>query len=306
MSYLERYQDARRDPTRLLPGASSVIVFAWNYYQGDRWADVKRLGTPVVAQYARLADYHKLMARKADAITARLEQELECGPEVKFRTAIDTLPLLERNFAARTSMGFIGKNSMYIHPQKGSFLLLGSLLTTLDLPADDAAEVDAKARSRQGGCGTCQRCQVYCPTGALSEDFKVDASRCLAYWTIENRGVIPEEYWPWLRHYYFGCDICQLVCPYNKNIKSGAVSPRTFVSLYEVATMDQKTYETVFGGTSMTRAKRFGLRRNALIAMTVTRDPKLEDAIDKVQSDSHPVLAETILQIKNWRSARSL
>jgi epoxyqueuosine reductase len=305
MFYLEKYLEVRQDPTLLLPGAKSIVVFAWNYYQGDRWSDLKSSGVPAVAQYARLADYHKVMAQKAEAIAEKIRVELGCDDSVRFRSAIDTLPLFERDVAARTAEGFIGKNSMFIHPTKGSFLLLGSLLTTLDLTVDVPSGVDPEVRSPRGGCGTCQRCQVYCPTGALAEDYKVDASKCLSYWTIENRGTIPEVYWPWLRYYYFGCDICQLVCPYNKHIETSRTKPNELPSLYDVATMDQRNYEKFFGGTSMTRAKRSGLRRNALIAMTVLRDPRLDEAIRGVDVDSHPVLEETVTQIRKWTAPPS-
>ena len=131
-----------------------------------------------------------------------------------------------------------------------------------------------------GGCGTCKRCQVHCPTDALSNDFELDANLCLSYWSIESRSTVPEKFWKWFDKFYFGCDICQLVCPYNRgdipHAKEEWVKLKNELDLFEVATMDQKFYEQTFGGSPMTRAKIQGLRRNALIAMTVSGDSRLE------------------------------
>ena len=101
-------------------------------------------------------------------------------------------------------------------PTKGSFFLLGELIVDLDIVSDEKVQVDRLKRTELGGCGSCKRCQVHCPTNALSKEYELDANLCLSYWTIESRGTIPEEYWKWFEYYYFGCDICQLVCPYNR------------------------------------------------------------------------------------------
>ena len=159
--------------------------------------------------------------------------------------------------------------------------------------------------AKEIGCGTCTLCQVECPTGALNEDYVIDSNRCLSYWTIEQRGTIPEKYWPWLGKYYFGCDICQLVCPYNKEASANQLDDkipiRKYPSLFEIATMDQRKYEIAFGGTAMTRAKRNGLRRNALIAMTVTGDSRLGEAMARARVDGGYPIDETLVQIENYR-----
>jgi len=226
------------------------------------------------------------------------------GEELEARVVVDSAPILERALAARTRRGFIGKNTCFIHPEKGSFFLLAEILLTLPLPADQPARVDVQHRGPDGGCGSCKRCQVHCPTGALNEAYQLDAKRCLSYWTIEHRGPVPEEFWPYLADYLFGCDICQLVCPYNRG---AVVTSRTDLvrlgdlpSLLAIVTMDQASYVRWFGGTPMTRAKREGLQRNALIAMVVTNDGRLEEALASVTTESHPVLIET----KRQASAR--
>lgn len=212
--------------------------------------------------------------------------------------------MLERALAARTSAGFIGKNTCYIHPEAGSFILLGEILLTRDLTeTDEPSTVDPQVRSDQGGCGSCRRCQIYCPTGALDEAYRLDARKCLAYWTIEHRGTIPFEFWPWLKTYFFGCDLCQLACPYNRAIAISQEPVRVElnqIDFFDVATMSQARYEQLFGGSPLTRAKRSGLRRNALIAMTVTSDLRLPEALQMLTEDDEPVLHETSTQIGQW------
>lgn len=299
MYFMEQNQKLREDPRGLLPSAVTAIVFAMSYFMGDT---LRPSQTPRIAQYARFRDYHKSMRKQAErAWNAFLESaQLDTQPEA--RVCVDSAPILERALAARTESGFIGKNTLYIHPKKGSFLLLGEVLTSLVLPRDTGDIVDPKQRTEAGGCGTCRRCQVHCPTGALDEDYRLDANRCLSYWSIEHRGVIPETFWPHFAKYWFGCDICQLACPYNRQATLHTPSHDAFqhLNLFDVATMSEIFYVQNFGGTPLTRAKRHGLRRNALIAMTVTRDPLLSKALDSIGSDDPAVLHETKIQIQQY------
>ena len=292
LEYLEKYEEIRKEPEKLLPGAKAAIILALPYSQGDHWP-LETNESSRVAQYARFTDYHQLLRKTGTRLIEKWKQE----PEFKdhsFRVLVDTAPILERALAAQTKSSFIGKNTCLIHPTQGSFLLLAEILTTYPFDFD--------LQEKKNECGSCTLCQVNCPTGALDEDYVLDSNRCLAYWTIEHRGPIPEEFWPWLSKYYFGCDICQLVCPYNEEAKQyqlpSKIVPRKMPSLFEVATMDQKQYENFFGGTPMTRAKRNGLRRNALIALHVTQDPKLEEALERVNRDGGFPLEETVQQIR--------
>jgi epoxyqueuosine reductase len=307
MGFLERNLDCRRDPASLLPGARTAVLFALPYACGDREESAPH--PPRIAQYARFRDYHRLLWQKGEAIAQGL-CELADNSATRCRVTVDSAPILERALAAKSAQGFIGKNTLYIHPRHGSFLLLGEILTTATLPVDAKTPVPTERKTLEGGCGPCNRCQVNCPTGALAHDYTLDAKRCLAYWTIEHRGTIPEEFWPWLGHYYFGCDICQLVCPYNRKGEAGrhsaAMTPRTFPSLLKTATMTPAEYQTYFGGTPLTRAKRGGLRRNALIAMAVTGDPGLPEALIAADRDPESPVGETAVQIDRWiRSARN-
>lgn len=301
MDFLNKNKLLRKDPRGLLENAQQALIFGMPYWQGDRLHSILQ-GSNQIAQYARLRDYHKVMKQKAERILGDLQAR---RPEIQGRVTIDSAPLLERALASRTAAGFIGKNTCFIHPKDGSFFLLGEiLLDQIVAEADEANPVEPSQRSANGGCGSCKRCQVYCPTGALNTAYKLDARRCLAYWTIEHRGTIPEEFWPWLKTYLFGCDLCQLACPYNRNAQE-TQEPRRFsrqdIDPFVIACMDQKTYEELFGGTPLTRAKRSGLRRNALIAMTVSDDPRLDLALAAIGQDDADVLKQTAAQIDQWR-----
>lgn len=304
MKYLEQHDVARAKLDEVLPGARSVIVFALPYDDGDRLlfgADAK----PRIAQYARIRDYHKLMRKLATAAMEPLAQQ-----EVfNYRICIDTAPIFERAVAAQTGAGFIGKNTCFIHPDYGSLLLLGEIVT--DLPGGTVAEPShvPQPRTESGGCGTCRRCQVHCPTGALDKDYVMDARRCLSYLTIEHRGTIPEEFWPAIKQYWYGCDICQLVCPYNRTKEIPVVNAewKTQVALLDlaaVALMTDEEYQQWFGGSPMTRAKRHGLRRNALIALTMTDAKRAEPIVTQCLQDADVVVRETARALLEWRRKR--
>lgn len=310
MGYLEQNTHCREVPENVLPGSKCAIVFALNYFRGDRRPHPQPRyqaseSTPKVAQYARMRDYHKTMKFAAGRSWQKLAADVLHVEEKHGRVLVDSAPLLERSLAAKTSRGFIGKNTCYIHPDHGSFLLLGEIITTVDFPIDPRAEVTPRIRSSAGGCGTCKRCQVACPTGALNTEYILDARKCISYWTIEHRGPVPEEFWPHFNLYYFGCDICQSVCPYNRGAQiAHQLKEVPLPPLDLIATMDQEEYVQWFGGTPMTRAKRDGLQRNALIAMTVRRDAKLPSVLEKLQNTNSELLKATIAQISRWQEER--
>jgi len=299
MQFLENYQELRQDPRRLLPEARSAILFALPYALGEV------PDGPKVAQYAQFKDYHRVLWDRGEVIT-----KLLWGDESKrrARVVVDSAPVLERALAASSSRGFIGKNTCFIHPDQGSFLLLGEILTTEDLVADDrTAPREFEVKSKEGGCGPCKQCQVACPTSALDKDYQIDARTCLSYWTIEHRGPIPLEFWPHLAEYYFGCDICQTSCPYNAKVGRrlpASLERREIPSLFSIATMDEREYGEFFGGTPLTRAKRSGLRRNALIAMYVTGDADLPQALEVADRDPQEWVVETRDQIREFLSDR--
>lgn len=288
MTYLETSAVLRQSPTAVLPDAKSAVIVGLPYQP-----DAKTSG-PKTAGYALYRDYHKVLRKQGAALAAEMAAAY---PEAQWRAVADSAPLLERALAAKGQRGFIGKNTCYIHETEGSYLLLGEILT------DQKIESEEKLSEKVDGCQSCTLCQVECPTGALATDYQIDSRLCLSYWTIENRGTIPERFWPWLGEYWFGCDICQVACPYNRGEKT---SPRVLgfdrvsvPDLFEVAVMDQAAYLKHFSGTPMTRAKREGLKRNALIALHVTKHPRYEEALARVEAEetSYP-LPDTCRQLR--------
>jgi epoxyqueuosine reductase len=301
LSYMSKYLDVRKDPSKVMNGAQTALIVAVQY-------QLARIGSgSKIAGYANARDYHKLMKSRMHTMIGELRLEAELNlSEARFLAAVDTAPVLERALASHQA-GFIGKNTCFISPKFGSALLIGEIFFDQPFEVETKPAVDPNVRTKQGGCGTCRRCQVHCPTGALSQDYKLDPSRCLSYWTIEHRDIVPIEFWPHFAKFWYGCDICQNVCPYNRRTEtiSASVLERRFVADFElaqVAAMDQSFYEQNFGGTPMVRAKIEGLRRNALIAMVAIGDPQLDNTISKILSSGpSEMLRRTIDQIPIFR-----
>ena len=299
MKFLEKYLELREDPRKLLKGATRAIVIGLPYYHKNSLIQAENTGYRI-AQYAHLADYHKVIKRQANNFLAQIDPM----QHHKHLVTVDTAPVLERALAEQCREGFIGKNTLFIHPTMGSFFLLGEVFTTMELEADVPSGVDSNKRSKVGGCGTCKRCQVHCPTGALDKDYSLDARKCLAYYTIEHRGLIPVTIWPKISSYLFGCDICQLVCPYNRQaqpIEIENIKIKQLPEASKIVTMGQQQYEQWFGGTPVTRAKIDGLRRNALIVMVTNRHPDLESTLSWIRNGSSPKLViDTAAQIEDY------
>ena len=208
------------------------------------------------------------------------------------RSYVDTGPILERVYARHAGIGWIGKNTCIIHPKLGSWLFLGVILTSLELPAD-AASPDR--------CGSCTRCIDACPTQAIVAPGKLDARLCIAYLTIEKRGTVPEELRSEMGHHIFGCDICQDVCPWNN--KTGNAPPTSLPEfqpkeqLYHpdlrwLAQMDEETYRRVFRGSPVKRTKYSGLKRNVAIAMGNSGNKEFLEDLETMATEADPVVAE--------------
>jgi epoxyqueuosine reductase len=281
MGYLERHAGRRFDPRKMLEGARSVLVVALQYASpaaqgetagalGDLW--------PRVARYARGVDYHELMGQRLTALAARIEEGF---PGAGSRWYVDTGPVLERELAERAGLGVFGKNTNLLHPEAGSWFLLGELFLTLELAPRNEPLADL--------CGSCSRCLEACPTGALPEPYRLDANRCLSYWTIEHRGPLPLEMRPAIDDWVFGCDICQEVCPYNQQDGTGR-APEAFsvpqvrrsLDLVGLLALDRTAYLELFRGSSMKRARLDGLRRNAAVALGNRR--RAEDVAPLVEA----------------------
>jgi epoxyqueuosine reductase len=266
MGYMERRIEARTDPSKVFPGARSVLCVALQYHPLHD-EDGERRSAPAgdlwrrVARYARGRDYHDVMAERLKAVEARVR---EAFPGCESRRYVDTGPVLERELAARAGMGAVGKNTMLLHPRAGSWFLLGELFLSLDL-APDQPIADL--------CGSCTLCLEACPTGALSEPYRLDSNRCISYWTIEHRGPFPEEARRMVGGWVFGCDVCQEVCPWNE-APQGSVHPemelppeQAELDLAGLLRLSRAEYVERFRGSPMKRAKLEGLRRNAAVAM---------------------------------------
>ena len=304
MNYLAR-PDAvakRGDPAQVLPGARSALVVAANYHTQDLPAELRDdASRGIVASYAWGDDYHEvLLPRLRQLATIAGEQ---AGQPLAQRIYVDTGPLLEREMAVRAGLGFVGKNTNLIHPRLGSWLFLGELLSTQDLPPlagpaqqdrDDAATSQAAV---EGTCGRCTRCLDACPTGALVAPYVLDARRCISYVTIELKGPIPRNLRPLMGNRIFGCDICQEVCPWNRRFarptgepafqpRADNIAPR----LADLMALDDAGFRQRFRGSPVKRAKRRGLLRNVAVALGNWGDPAAVPALVRALGDAEPLV----------------
>ncbi len=263
MTYLADEVEVRLDPARILPGARSVIAVALLYHQPapPPPADARPRGR--VAMYAWGDDYHDVLGGRMQALHRRLQDELD--EPFDAIACVDTEPIIERELAARAGIGWIGKNTLVLHPELGSCFFLGLLVTTLDL-AVDAPLADH--------CGSCTRCLEACPTQAFPAPYQLDASRCISYLTIESREPAPAELASRSGDWIFGCDVCQEVCPFNRGAPTTTepgFAPRgeatTRPDLRALLTWQPDDYRRILRGSAMRRAKLDMLRRSARIAM---------------------------------------
>ncbi|HEV8580036.1 MAG TPA: tRNA epoxyqueuosine(34) reductase QueG [Thermoanaerobaculia bacterium] len=266
MGYMERRIEARLDPSRVFPGARSVLCVALQYHplykeDGERQPEPPGDLWRRVARYARGKDYHEVVTERLKAVEARVG---EAFPDCATRRYVDTGPVLERELAARAGLGVVGKNTMLLHPEAGSWFLLGELFLSLDL-APDQPLADL--------CGNCTLCLEACPTGALAEPYRLDSNRCISYWTIEHRGPLPAEARRMVGGWVFGCDVCQEVCPWNgaprESFQPEMELPpeRVELDLARLLRLPREEYVERFRGSPMKRAKLAGLQRNAAVAM---------------------------------------
>jgi epoxyqueuosine reductase len=254
MDYLADTRLERLDPSRLLVGCRSVIAVALNYARGDEpeWRGV--------ARYARSADYHDTTRPRLHA----LRDYVSAAAGARSRASLDTSAVLERDLAAAAGLGWIGKNTNLLAPGLGSYFFIGLVLTTAELPADDA---------QPDRCGTCTACLDACPTAAFDAPYALDARRCIAYLTIEHRGPIPADFHAAIGDWLFGCDICQEVCPWNRHAPPAR---ETFPAtppppLEALVAMTETEFRETFRGTALKRARRDGLARNAAIVLANRR-----------------------------------
>ena len=254
MQYMENYFDLRVDPSRLVPGAKSVITLLLNYYPEE----TQTSDAPRIARYAYGKDYHEVIREKLKEFLSVIR--IEIG-DVAGRGFVDSAPVLERSWAQRSGLGWIGKNGNLLTKQSGSFFFIATLITDLELEYDDPFAKDF--------CGSCTRCVDACPTNAILPGKVVDGSRCISYFTIELKDMlIPASYEGKFDNWMFGCDTCQDVCPWNRFAKpttEAAFTPLPEVlnlSTSEWEEMTEEQFRKIFRDSPISRAKYRGIQRN--------------------------------------------
>ncbi len=252
MSYLENHFDKRLDPTLLVPGAKSVISLLYNYYPPVEHQQHKPYK---IAKYSYGKDYHFVVKDKLKAFMSQLQNEVG---HVEGRVFVDSAPVHERAWAAKSGLGWIGKNSLLLNRSMGSFFFLAELIIDLPLKPDGPIK---------DYCGTCTACQDACPTDAIPEPYVVDGSRCISYLTIELKDQIPAEFQDNMEDWIFGCDICQDVCPWNRFSKphrEPEFSPQGWekFSKQDWEEMTKEVFQKVFKKSAVKRTKFEGLQRN--------------------------------------------
>lgn len=297
-----KYMEARNESGSLqraslrstLPWVRSVIVCAINYNTAQPYstqADDPQRGW--ISRYAwGQEDYHQAVMNRLRDVESKLRASVGEAQtaELQTRCYVDTGPIVERVYAKYAGIGWTGKNTCIINQKLGSWLFLGVILTSLEL------EPDLPAPDR---CGSCTRCIEACPTDALVAPYQLDSNRCISYLTIEKRGAITEDMRAGMGHEVFGCDICQDVCPWNRKApatsapefqpREGLVNP----ALEWLAEMTAEEFREKFRGSALRRAKRSGLRRNAVIAMGNSRDRRFGPLLEKLKADDDAVVAES-------------
>ena len=254
MSYLENHFDLRVDPRKLVPNAKSVITLLLNYYPNES----QDINSPKIAKYAWGMDYHDVIKEKLKALFAYINQHIG---QIDGRGFVDSAPVLERTWANKSGLGWIGKNGNLINKQAGSFFFIATLICDLELEPDPTFKTDH--------CGTCTRCIDACPTDAIIDNKKIDASKCISYLTIELKDqLIPDAFEGKMDNWLFGCDVCQDVCPWNRFSKPHTEQAFTAhkeilnLSSQEWKALEESTFNTLFKHSPLKRSKWKGLQRN--------------------------------------------
>jgi len=305
MAWLERTAEKRARVELVLPGARSVILLGVNYWAGP---EPKAGGNPRWARYARHADYHDTI-KPGLAAAGRVLEELGGLAAEDYRCYVDTGPVLERGWAARSGLGFRGKNAMLISKKHGNWLFLASILTRAEIAPDEPLRPAARppAAGEPAGllCGKCTRCLDACPTGAFPAPGVVDSRLCISYQTIENKGIIPAELRAGIGRHVYGCDICLEVCPWNRFAQAGrrlllSVRPDLAeLTLRELLELTPGRFAEIFRGTAIKRLKLAGLLRNACVVAGNAGDTSLLPALVQLAAhDSTIVRAHAVWAVR--------
>jgi epoxyqueuosine reductase len=283
MDYLRDRAGAYSHPSGVLQGVCSIIILAMNYHTTEP-AEI-RAGQGRVSRYAWGTDYHEMIRDRLDSLAAWFQEQ---SPGAMTRGVVDTAPMLEREFAQLAGLGWIGKNTLLLNKQLGSWFFLAALLTNLELDYDAPHETDH--------CGTCRACLDACPTQAFVDAYVLDARRCISYLTIELRGAIPDEIRRGVGDWLFGCDVCQDVCPWNHRApvtNEPAFKPLADMNPIDLAALfhlDDAAFRARFRHTPLWRAKRRGLLRNAAIVLGNCLSHEALPALVLGLSDNEPLV----------------
>ena len=284
MSWMERNNDRRLHPDRLIPEARSIVVLGMNYYQPVPDRPYR------IAKYALGDDYHNMILKRLKKLCTIMREEFG-GVQ---RPYVDTGPLLEKPIAEAAGLGWQGKSTILVEPERGTWSFLGNIITTLDLPADT---------SGKDRCGTCTRCIDVCPTKAITAPYQLDATKCISYLTIEHDGVIPEDYREAIGDRLYGCDECLDVCPWNKwavPTEESKFAPRALPSLREMLFWDEATFVERMVGSPIRRLKIHRFKRNICIVLGNVGTEEDMDALSRIEQDGDEMVAEHA----SWAIAR--
>jgi len=257
MQWLENHFDKRLDPTKLVPGAKSVVTLLYNYYPAQDLAPANGFK---IAKYAYGTDYHHVIKHRLKTFMQQLQEQVG---QVQGRVFVDSAPVMERQWAAKGGLGWVGKNSLLLNRHMGSFFFIAELIIDLPLVADGPMK---------DYCGTCTRCMDACPTDAIPEPYVVNGSKCISYLTIELKEAIPNSFKGQMENWVFGCDICQDVCPWNRFArphKEPAFAPHPDLEKMGRAAwleLTQEVFSKVFQKSAVKRTKLKGLVRNIAFA----------------------------------------
>ena len=283
MEWMARNADRRSDPTLVVPGARSVVVVAMNYHTDDDATRAPRQAC--ISRYAWGSEYHRVLGERL----SRLLDEIRAAvPGVEGRWYVDTGPVMEKAWAERAGLGWIGKHTNLIHRDLGSWIFLGAIVVDVEL---------SNGREHRDYCGTCTACIDVCPTEAIVAPYVLDARRCISYLTIENRGPIPTEFRRPLGNRVFGCDDCQDVCPWNRFAQqareAASFAPRDenrAPDLVSLLRLDEDGFRQRFRDSPIRRAKRAGFLRNVAVALGNSGDRAAVGPLLRALDDSEPLV----------------
>jgi epoxyqueuosine reductase len=285
LAYMNRTEALRREPQKLVPWAVSVISVGMNYFTPFSRPETSQEPRGWISRYAWGDDYHDVIKQRLDTLLDRIKGFH--GAAVEGRAFVDAGPVLERDFAGISGLGWIGKNTQLISPRKGSWFFLGELFVDLTMAYD---------RPIRDRCGQCELCLKACPTQAFVGPYVLDARRCISYLTIELKGSIPRHLRPLVGNHIFGCDICQDVCPYNVKTQStpeNAYLPRPGLhapQLIPLLALDEETFRRRFHGSPILRAKRRGFLRNVAVALGNLMSPEAVPALVRALDDGEALV----------------